>query len=342
MTSIELQAAIAGYLGRMDARRNDAVHIEQSPVYGGLTAKTTSRLSATYRDVGGAERRLNLIAKEISGAAAREAEVYRTFVMRLPAGIAPVLVDVIDTGPDSRLLLLEAIEPRHIWPWHDERHGRLFMGRLASLHGPWQPADAALALPEWSYEDELAAAAARTMESIDRCRFSADLAPLGRRYRSLCRIVEGLPLLRRQLLSTAPIGTAVIHGDVHPGNVLVRAAEPALEPVLIDWGRARIGSPLEDVSSWLQSLRYFEPVAHRRHDSMFAAYLSTLGVTAGLSPTWRTAYWLAGASNALAGALHFHVTRAADERLSSVERGEAFRAAADWLRVIRRADAYFS
>lgn len=77
--------------------------------------------------------------------------------------------------------------------------------------------------------------------------------------------------------------------------------------MLIDWGRARIGSPLEDVSSWLQSLGYWEPRARRKHDPVLVHDLAYRGVEGGLSEALRTAYWVAGASNALAGALEHHV-----------------------------------
>jgi hypothetical protein len=110
------------------------------------------------------------------------------------------------------------------------------------------------------------------------------------------------------------------------------------EPVLIDWGRARIGSPLEDVSSWLQSLGYWEPEARRRHDTLFAGYLSARGLERRLSADLRAAYWVAGACNALSGALQHHLWVARTGRDVSA-RASAARSARDWLRVIRRAAA---
>jgi aminoglycoside phosphotransferase (APT) family kinase protein len=38
----------------------------------------------------------------------------------------------------------------------------------------------------------------------------------------------------------------VIHGDAHPGNAIIRQRTATQEAILLDWGRARIGSPLED------------------------------------------------------------------------------------------------
>ncbi len=117
-----------------------------------------------------------------------------------------------------------------------------------------------------------------------------------------------------------------------------RAARNA--PVLLDWGRARLGSPLEDVSSWLICLRYWESEVQRQHDTLLATYLSALGLEGKVTSPVRAAYWVAGASNALAGALLHHVCVAEDERQSATRRKAAFRAAQDWLRVIRRAHAW--
>src|SRR5690606_30955587 len=126
-----------------------------------------------------------------------------------------------------------------------------------------------------------------------------------------------------------PLGSSFIHGDVHPGNVLVRARAGGAQPVLIDWGRARLGSPLEDVSSWLCSLGYWEPEARRRHDSLFRAYLSARGLGGPLSFDLRAAYWLASASNAFAGALRYHLALATTAS-TSLQRDAAIHAALDW------------
>jgi hypothetical protein len=56
----------------------------------------------------------------------------------------------------------------------------------------------------------------------------------------------------------------------------------------------------------------------------------------------RAAYWLAGASNALSGALLYHVSVLLDSRVPSVTRAAAAYAAREWVRVLRRADAFWS
>jgi aminoglycoside phosphotransferase (APT) family kinase protein len=126
--------------------------------------------------------------------------------------------------------------------------------------------------------------------------------------------------MRRQLLE-APV---IVHGDMHPGNVLLRRQGRKLVPVFLDWVRVRLGSPMEDVSSWLQSLGYWEPDARRRHDTLLKRYLEASGRGSTLSSSVREHYGLAGASNALAGALRYHLFPAM-ARMASTVRGMSIR-----------------
>ena len=152
--------------------------------------------------------------------------------------------------------------------------------------------------------------------------------------------MAALPAIRAALLGAPPLGLAVIHGDVHSGNATVRGERGTERAVLLDWGRARLGSPLEDVSSWLQSLGYWEPEARRRHDTLLRRYLAVRGLPTHLGSDLRSAYWLASSCNALAGALRYHLVVADGwGGAPSRARAEAARAARDHLRVIRRADA---
>jgi hypothetical protein len=93
-------------------------------------------------------------------------------------------------------------------------------------------------------------------------------------------------------------------------------------------------------ATWLQTLGYWEPEARRRHDTLFAAYLSARGIDRHLSTTLREAYWLAGASNAFAGALEYHLWLLVGEKpVSGARRKRAVQSAGDWLRIVRRAVA---
>jgi aminoglycoside phosphotransferase (APT) family kinase protein len=141
-------------------------------------------------------------------------------------------------------------------------------------------------------------------------------------------------------LGLRPFGTTVLHGDVHSRNVVLRAKGGREQAVFIDWGRARLGSPLEDVSSWLESLGCWEGEVRRRHDTLLRHYLVACGLPSSLERTLRDAYWLASASNALAGALAYHLARATDATgCTARERSASSAAARVHLRVIRRADA---
>lgn len=60
---------------------------------------------------------------------------------------------------------------------------------------------------------------------------------------------ERATVLRR--LAALPDGTAVCHGDFHPGNILLTRRGP----VVIDWGRAARGHPLGDVAATARLIR---------------------------------------------------------------------------------------
>jgi hypothetical protein len=74
---------------------------------------------------------------------------------------------------------------------------------------------------------------------------------------------------------------------------------------------------------------------------LLGAYLAARGYSGVLTSDLRAANWLAGASNAFAGALRFHL-HVAQHAESREQRGLAAHAASDWLRIVRRADAYVS
>jgi aminoglycoside phosphotransferase (APT) family kinase protein len=192
----------------------------------------------------------------------------------------------------------------------------------------------------WDYEGELAQRATLTLALFDHAASQTAFAEL-RRYQSpLRRLVEALPAVRRDLLSAPQFGSSVLHGDVHSRNVVLRARAGAEEPVLLDWGRARIGSPLEDVSSWLQSLGCWEYEVRRRHDTLLQLYMGGRGMAPNLVRAVRDAYWLAAACNTLSGALEYQLAVALDtKRRSANERAGALTLARRHLRVIRRADA---
>jgi hypothetical protein len=112
--------------------------------------------------------------------------------------------------------------------------------------------------------------------------------------------------------------------------------------VLIDWARARIGSPLEDVASWLHSLGCWEPEARRRHDTLMRVYLDARRTPARLSADVRRAYWFASASNGLAGAIRYHLAVLSDEGRAPASRADSKQALAAWARAIKRAAALLS
>ncbi len=96
---------------------------------------------------------------------------------------------------------------------------------------------------------------------------------------------------------------------------------------------------LSRMAAWIQSVGCWEPLARLRHDTLLAAYLGARGRSGGIPGEVREAYWLAGASNALAGAVLHHTGVASDPAATRRARARAAWALHDWLRIIRRAAA---
>ncbi|MGE5609152.1 MAG: aminoglycoside phosphotransferase family protein, partial [Bacillota bacterium] len=311
------------------------------PLGGGLVASAVTHATARYRDTEGRIRSVSCVLKAIEGNAAREGRIYEHLWGCGLEGFAPVLWGVGRDG-DRRLLCLQAIRPAERWPWRNLSFAQQVLRVLATLHMTPLSAEMKGILSTWDYERELAASAERSLKLLEQAYHEHRIIELRGYGPALRRVVGQLGELRRRLLGFAPLGQAMIHGDVHSGNVMIHKQGGQLVPVLLDWGRARVGSPLEDVSSWLQNLGYWEPQAKRRHDTLLGEYLSVCRPTLSLGREMRKAYWLAAASNALGGALCYHLQLLLSPGVAARKQLLAFHAASDALRVIRRADAWWN
>lgn len=312
--------------------------IERTLLAGGLEASQVTLVTARFRDRLGRARMFRAVVKELTGWMVREVRIYRDLTARHASGLSPRLLAVKHTEPDRAYLCIEAVHRTCAWPWRDVAlTGDLFT-RLAKFHEAAKAG--AAAVPEWDFEAQLKRMAELSWAAVDRCRRNPKLQPLARGLPAIERVVTRQDRLCEQLLSEPPFGKGAIHGDVHTGNALARQRRSRFEPILLDWGRARIGSPVEDVSSWLLSLGCWEEEARRRHDKLLCDYLTAVGAERRLTSGIRAAYWAAGARNALAGALLHSICVAEDEGRRQRQRAEAYQAARNWIRVIRRADAW--
>jgi aminoglycoside phosphotransferase (APT) family kinase protein len=310
------------------------VQVAVTPLRGGLQAQGICRALVHRRGkpIG------SFVAKPFSGVAARELEVYRLLRATAQNHLAPALLGWRLTVQRRKqgYVFLEWVAAERRWPWRDLHSSSLVVEQLAALHrsdpAPFHTALAA----SWDYEGELVESSHVTLEAYRRA-FFAGVRPGGRpMLPAFERLVSALPRLRRELMAFT--GTALLHGDAHPGNVALKGTVA----LLLDWERARIGSPLEDISSWVHSLAFWEPEARRKHDTLFTRYRAARGHSpATLSREFRDACILAGACNALAGALRFHLAVLEDRKRSARQRFDSYRAAADWLRIIRLADICF-
>lgn len=168
--------------------------------------------------------------------------------------------------------------------WSDTAAAFLVCRELARLHdSPGLPQEGF----SWNYEAEVARSAQETLDLAATVR-DGSRGRYWHRLGDLRRVVAVLPAIRSRLLSGA---TTVIHGDMHPGNVILRRGQAGVQVVLIDWARARVGSPLEDVASWLHALGCWEPQARRRHDTLMRAYLDARTVRHPFDANVRLDYW---------------------------------------------------
>jgi hypothetical protein len=280
------------------------------------------------------------VAKQLDGTERREASIHDALMATPARLLAPELLGLHDGGARSGWLFLEALSPAQPWPWHDVQRAGDVLRALAGLHTVGRASGLARRVGGWDYERELREGGERLVELLASCRRELRALGLTNPDWFVRGFVERLAPARRRMLTLRAMPASVIHGDVHPGNVLLCARAERVAPVFLDWGRARIGSPLEDVSSWLQSLGFWEPHARQRHDTLLRTYLSARGEVWPPSAELRGAYWVAAACNGIAGAAEWHLRRATDPSLGSDERSRAAAALRDQLRVLRRAYEY--
>jgi aminoglycoside phosphotransferase (APT) family kinase protein len=273
----------------------------------------------------------SFVVKELRGLQRRETNIYQKLWTRSTAPPTVRLLG-IETTEDADYLYLEEATAQSEWPWKQTFTSVAVCQALARLHDTeqWHPKTP---LSDWDYESDLAKSAGETLDVALDARDEARVRHW-RRIGDLRRVVSALPKMRSALLRA----TTFIHGDVHSRNVIVRATESG-EIVFIDWARARFGSPLEDVASWLHSLGCWEPEARRRHDTLLRAYLEARSSKQRITTKLRTAYWYASASNGLSGAIRYHLLVLTDPECSGEMKTESARVLDTWQRIIRRVAA---
>ena len=321
-------AQVTAFISRRWRVPSEVVHVDLQPLGGGLESTVARARIAAPREHRSIPQQL--VIKQLPDGLEREADVYDA-LWQYVDGPPAVRMFGREMRGETTYLYLEDAEASGAWPWSDTQRAGAVCRALARLHD-------LQALPRglfaWDYETELARSSLSTLEVAGDARNSSGRR-WWRRLGDLRRVVAALPRIRHRLLSGA---TTVIHGDMHPGNVILRAGTPP-EVVLIDWGRARLGSPLEDVASWLHSLGCWEPEARRRHDTLMGIYLDSRATRQTFAPDVRLDYWYASASNGLSGAIRYHLSVLSDTRSPDAKRYDSERALSAWQRVVSRAAA---
>lgn len=285
--------------------------------------------------IASADRRVprRIVVKLLRGPHRREVDVYAA--VQAAVEQAPIArVHGVETRDDAAYLYLEDLAPPDEWPWADPALAADVCRTLATLH---RPTARCSRVESWDYEAELAEST-RTTLALAGTAVDFNGVRLWRRRGDLARVARYLPWIRRHL---AEQGSVLIHGDLHPGNVVVTGA-PERRVRLIDWARARYGSPLEDVASWLHSIGCWEAEARRRHDTLLAAYLRAVAPGRRICAGTRVTYWLAAACNGLSGAIRYHLAVVGDRSSDEAARASSRAALREWERVIRRAASLLS
>ncbi len=328
--------ALTAFAERCYGVPRTSMRVSVVPLHGGLCS-TVTRARVRFLNPAVRPRTACFIAKTIEGRDAREASLYQSLLASACVPFAPRLLGVDLIDPSGTQLYLEAVPSSPRWPWSDDEMIGLVMDRLAEVHGTLRARHVPGGLKDWDYDREIAGAAAATLEELQIVVRDPAHSRLRRFLAPVRRMVGCLGRLRRALLGGGPV--CVLHGDTHPGNVILRHSGQVAQPVLVDWARARLGSPLEDVSSWLQSLGFWEDTARRRHDTLLRRYLRARGASDSLAPGLRQLYWLSRTSNALAGTMKFHMLRMRDLTKPECMRIQSADSAFDWARSIARAHA---
>jgi len=315
------------------ASRNWSIPVEDlklsiEPIGGGLESRVVRAAFCSQRAIH--LRHKSFVVKELRGRQRRETDIYRELWTR---SILPPTVRLlgVEATKHADYLYLEEATQQSTWPWKQTVTSAAVCRALARLHDS-EPCHRKR-LIDWDYETDLMKSADETLKVAVNARHTASVRRW-RRIGDLRRVVAALPKLRSVLLQTPTF----IHGDVHPGNVIVRGCEK-IQIAFIDWARARIGSPLEDVASWLHSLGCWEPEARRRHDTLLRAYLEARTPKQTITTELRRVYWYASASNGLSGAIRYHLSVLNDPASSTKSTSNSELALREWERVIRRVAA---
>ena len=210
------------------------VTVNVSPISGGLES-VVARVSVESLAPTRTPIPPRFIVKELRGEQCREAQIYRALWQcrrRPPA--ARVFGRTMQAS--SCFLYLEDIVGESSWPWRDTNVSTSVCHALARVHRMWMRPPRIAAL--WDYEQDLARSAMATLAVAGRAR-DAGGSRAWKRLSDLERVVAGLTRMRTALMES---GVTFIHGDVHPGNVIVTGSGHARRIVFIDWARARLAS----------------------------------------------------------------------------------------------------
>ncbi|WP_420637974.1 phosphotransferase enzyme family protein [Candidatus Poriferisocius sp.] len=172
----------------------------------------------------------------VPGHWARQEAAFTAAVRELGAP-APAVLEVVQVdGRDA--IVFERVEGPSMWELivEEARPPAAFGQELADVHGSILRAGLPLEVPALVERMTTKVAELKQLAADERAEAQ--------------RALEGLPR-----------GAALLHGDLHPGNVLMSPSGP----VAIDWFDAAVGHPVADVVRSSLLIRPFDHSAERPH-----------------------------------------------------------------------------
>lgn len=190
---------------------------------------------------------------EDAGSAVREAEFYRKAHAAGCSGLLPRLIGC-RSAQNSTLLVLEDVSPGFApaisGPCQNPSLpvNRAVFASIGAIHAAFW-GDASLA----TFPVEILSSRLSAMLEKKRDVIVANLASrphASQDVQLLSMLIAELPGIQRNVLSRTA-GLTIIHGDFHPGNVLVSREQHPVRAMIIDWPNWQPGTPADDLAYYL-------------------------------------------------------------------------------------------
>lgn len=229
---------------------------------------------------------INIVRKTIPKRWPNEPKVYEELLPEVLISIPRLYW--VDHQVGTSALYLEYVQPVEEWPWQDISFHKLVLGQLARLHAHFWNQNDRLASVHWLSENSSAYYSrlfkTKTYQTISNLYKGQEHGVLGDLTSDLIASVENISrALQRILHFLHHQKRTLLHGDLHGENVLVGKDRHVNDGqvLIIDWDRARLGHPLEDLSRWIENFQWTAPEITPSRETLLHIYSEALEVALG-------------------------------------------------------------